>query len=68
MGGLFAPNSTNVAAGNHASLCKSLDQWEESLPSEMRVCGLKGSETLWTFLLHLAYKSVFRALVALPDR
>lgn len=68
MGGLFAPNSTNVTNGNNASLCKSLDQWEESLPSEMRVCGLKGSETLWTFLLHLAYKSVSNALVTPPDR
>ena len=58
MNGLFAPKRKAFATEEKADLKSSLEQWKNGLPEDMRVCGIDGTETIWTFLLHLAHKSV----------
>lgn len=56
MNGLFAPKRKAFATEEKAGLRNSLEQWKNELPEDMRVCGMNGTETIWTFLLHLAHK------------
>lgn len=51
----FIPGRTPTAQESIINLQVSLEEWKESLPSELRRISDEGNPSVWTCLLHLAY-------------
>ena len=53
----FAPSEKRLGNDERPQLAAELDAWKRELPDEMKSCGTGDpSTTIWTYLLHLAYK------------
>ncbi|KAG5977246.1 hypothetical protein E4U55_006947, partial [Claviceps digitariae] len=52
----FAPGRNRASAEDVRSLDCALEAWKDSLPESMKYAADEGSESVWTCLLHLAYK------------
>ncbi|KAG6069664.1 hypothetical protein E4U33_004689 [Claviceps sp. LM78 group G4] len=55
----FAPGKNKASANDVRDLDCALEAWKESLPESMKYAIEEGSESVWTCLLHLAYKNSF---------
>ncbi|KAG6018570.1 hypothetical protein E4U40_000137 [Claviceps sp. LM458 group G5] len=55
----FAPGKNKASADDVRDLDCALEAWKESLPESMKYATEEGSESVWTCLLHLAYKNSF---------
>lgn len=54
----FSPGQPASTAADVEGLDTALEAWRNSLPESMRCATDEGSESVWTCLLHLAYKYV----------
>jgi hypothetical protein len=53
----FAPSEKRQGDDARPQFAAELDAWKEELPEAMKSCGTGSqSTTIWTYLLHLAYK------------
>lgn len=52
----FSPGQPASTAVDVEGLDQSLEAWKNSLPDSMKYAADEGSESVWTCLLHLAYK------------
>lgn len=52
----FSPGQPESTAADVAGLDEALEAWRSSLPDDMKNATDEGSESVWTCLVHLAYK------------
>ena len=51
----FVPGQRPITSDHIDILDMSLEEWKSGIPSDMQYCE-EGTASIWTCLLHLAYK------------